>query len=474
MTLFYAILGSIVATVVFLFVYDRFVQKRHSLLRNFPVVGRFRYFAEFTGEHFRQYHYLNSREGRPYNRLERRWIYRSAKGVSNLISFGGQTDPSFYFKNAMFPRLEEETSHFQGKWIGKWEGEQSCASPYLAKSIFNISPMSFGSLSHAAVESLSRGAAEAGIWLNTGEGGLSDHHLKGGCDIVFQIGTAKYGVIDDKGSLSDEAVKRVAGRDHVKMIEIKLAQGAKPGKGGILPGEKVNEEIARVRGIKPGEASISPNRHKEIANASDLANVIERLRKVAQKPVGIKVVIGDEQEFASILQAFKKTPAGCPDFITVDGGEGGTGASPEALADHVGLPLPLALPLAVKAIETAGLKDRIRIIASGHLATPDNVAWALCQGADFAVAARGFLFAIGCIQAKKCKTGQCPTGVTASDPKLIRGLDPDDKYIRAANYAERVNNDIEIIAHSCGLKDPTEFRPEHLKMVAAETTTRLN
>jgi glutamate synthase domain-containing protein 2 len=467
-------LALILLAAVLLFVHDRFLQKRHSLLRNYPVIGRFRYFAEFTGEHFRQYHYLNSREGRPYNRLERNWVYRSAKGVSNLISFGSEADPSFFFKNAMFPRLDEETNRFPGKWIGKWDGGQSCETPYFAKSIFNVSPMSYGALSHAAVESLSRGAAKAGIWLNTGEGGLSDHHLKGGCDIVFQIGTAKYGVIDDKGEVNDDAIRRIANHDNVKMFEIKLAQGAKPGKGGILPGAKVTAEIARVRGIKPGEPSVSPNRHKDISNPGELVQAIRRLRDVAKKPVGIKIVVGQPAELENVLRAFTIEPDGCPDFITVDGGEGGTGAAPEALADHVGLPLPLALPIAVKAIEDAGLKERIRVIASGHLATPDNVAWALCHGADFAVAARGFLFSIGCIQALKCKTGKCPTGVTASDPKLIRGLDPNDKFVRAANYAERVNSDIEIIAHSCGLKDPTEFRREHLQTVSPQVRTRLD
>ena len=437
-------------------------QTQRTILRNFPVVGHIRYFAETWGEYMRQYHYLPDWAERPFNRIERTWIYRSAKDVSNYLSFGSEATPSFAFRNAAFPVLEEDRKAREPLQIGVGEGPSACARPYLAKSIFNISGMSYGALSHAAVTALSRGAKLAGVWMGTGEGGLSRFHLEGGADIVFQIGTAKYGVRDENGHLSEEKLRAIAALENVRMFEVKLAQGAKPGKGGLLPGAKVTRDIAETRGIPQGEPSVSPNRHRDIGSIRELGDFVARVRRVAGKPVGVKFVVGDEQYLDEWFADCVSHPEGCPDYVHVDGGEGGSGAAPAALAEAVGMPITLALPMVVAARERHGLVRRIRIVAAGKLVTPDKVAWALCMGADFVVSARGFMLSIGCIQAMKCGSGHCPTGVTASVPKLIRGLDPADKAVRAANYARRMIDDVEMIAHSCGVASPRELAHYHV------------
>jgi len=334
--------------------------------------------------------------------------------------------------------------------------------PYLAQSFFNISGMSYGALSHAAVSALSRGAKLAGVWMSTGEGGLSRFHLEGGGDIVMQIGTAKYGVRDASGGLSEERLREIAAHHQVKMFEVKLAQGAKPGKGGILPGHKVTAEIAAIRGIPEGQDSISPNRHRDIGNISELGEFIARVRNLTGKPVGVKFVVGDPGFVDAWFADCAEVPEHCPDYVQVDGGEGGTGAAPAPLADYVGMPITQALPYVAALRQEHGLESRIRIVASGKLLTPDKVAWALCMGADFVSAARGFMFSLGCIQAMKCGSGKCPTGVTATDPRLIQGLDPADKAVRVAHYASRVREEVEMIAHSCGLTDATGFAPKHV------------
>jgi glutamate synthase domain-containing protein 2 len=455
------LLVLLLAAVAALYVRDR-RQTTHTILRNYPVIGHFRYFAETWGEYMRQYQYLPDWVERPFNRLERAWIYRSAKGVSNLVSFGSENTPAFVFRNAPFPVLEAERRSFPGKRIGIAEGPGGCAIPYDAKSFFNISGMSFGALSHAAVTALSRGANQAGIWMATGEGGLSRYHLEGGADIVMQIGTAKYGVRDDAGNLSEDKLRKIAAHPQVRMFEVKLAQGAKPGKGGILPAAKVTAEIAVIRGIPVGKPSISPNRHTDIGNVRELGLFVERVRRVTGKPVGVKFVAGQPEFLDEWFLDCLAHPEGCPDYICVDGGEGGTGAAPAPLADYVGLPITQALPMVAEARARHGLIQRIRLVASGKLVTPDKVAWALCMGADFVVSARGFMFALGCIQAMKCGSGHCPTGVTAADPRLIAGLDPTDKAVRVRRYAERVRDEVEMIAHSCGLACADGFRPAHV------------
>jgi glutamate synthase domain-containing protein 2 len=444
-----------------LYVHDR-RQTAHTILRNYPVIGYFRYFAETLGEYMRQYQYLPDWAERPFNRLERAWIYRSAKGVSNLTSFGSENVPSFVFRNAAFPVLDEEKRPFPGKTIGIATGPGACRLPYTAPSFFNISGMSYGALSHAAVSALSRGAKIAGCWMATGEGGLAPFHLEGGCDLIMQIGTAKYGVREPDGSLSESRLREIAAHDQVRMFEVKLAQGAKPGKGGILPGAKVTREIAAIRGIPEGQDSISPNRHHDIGSVRELGAFVDRVRSITGKPVGVKFVVGDPAFLDDWFSDCVAHPEGCPDYIQVDGGEGGTGAAPSALIDYVGLPITEALRLTVAARERFGLAGRIRIIASAKLITPDKVAWALCMGADFVSSARGFMFSLGCIQALKCGSGQCPTGVTSANPRLIAGLDPADKAARVARYAMRLREEVEVIAHACGLTDATGFRPRHV------------
>lgn len=464
MNWFLALPAALVLALAGLYVHNR-RQTQHTILRNYPIVGYFRYFAETLGEYMRQYHYLPDWAERPFNRLERAWVYRSAKGVSNLASFGSENVPAFVFRNAAFPVLDEEKRPFPGKWIGVGDGPGACRTPYLARSFFNISGMSYGALSHAAVSALSRGAKAAGIWMATGEGGLAPYHLEGGCDIVMQMGTAKYGVRDAAGNLSEDRLREIAAHEQVRMFEVKLAQGAKPGKGGILPGVKVTPEIAGIRGIPVGQDSISPNRHPDIGSVAELGRFIDRVRRVTGKPVGVKFVVGDPAFLDDWFSDCVANPAHCPDYVQVDGGEGGTGAAPTPLIDYVGLPITEALRHVVAARERFGLVDRVRIVASAKLITPDKVAWALCMGADFVSSARGFMFSLGCIQAMKCGSGKCPTGVTSSEPRLIAGLDPTDKASRVARYAERVREEVEIIAHSCGAADPTGFRPHHVTAI---------
>ena len=326
--------------------------------------------------------------------------------------------------------------------------------------------MSYGAISRPAVRALSHGAKAAGIWMSTGEGGLSSYHLDGGCDIVFQIGTAKNGVRDLEGNLNDDKLREVAAHHTVKMFEIKLSQGAKPGKGGILPGSKVNAEIAQIRGIPPGVDAISPNRHPDIRNNRDLLAMIHHIRRVTGKPVGFKAVISDPgwlQQLFSEIRAQGLEYA--PDFIAVDGAEGGTGAAPMPLMDDMGIPLRESLPMLVDQLTAHGLRKRIRVIASGKLVTPTDVAWALCVGADFVASARGFMFALGCIQALQCNRNTCPTGITTHDEKLQRGLHPPSKAERVAQYAKNLTKEVGIIAHACGVTSARGLNRSHARVI---------
>ncbi|OYY89509.1 MAG: FMN-binding glutamate synthase family protein [Sphingomonas sp. 28-66-16] len=457
-------IGAALLFMAFLYVVD-LTQTKDAVRHNFPVVGRFRYLFTSLGEFFRQYFFAMDREEMPFNRAERNWIYGSAKGQDNTQAFGSTknlTDAgSYIFVNCAFPTLETDAARTKPMEIGPY-----ARHPYMAPSIFNISAMSYGALSTPAVQALSRGAKLAGCWLNTGEGGLSPHHLSGGADIVFQIGTAKYGVRDARGRLSEEKLGEIAALEQVRMFEVKLSQGAKPGKGGILPGAKVTEEIAAIRGIPVGEDSISPNRHPEIDTVGELLDFIERVRRVTGKPTGFKAVIGAYGWIDTLCEEIlARGIESAPDFITVDGGDGGTGAAPMALMDNVGLTLEESLPMVADILHRHGLRNRIRIIASGKLVTPAEVAWALCSGADFVNSARGFMFSLGCIQALKCNKNTCPTGITTHDKRLQRGLDPADKAVKVANYCHTLVHDVETIAHSCGVAEPRFLRRFHVRVV---------
>ncbi len=462
--LFLFAVGVAALVIVYMYVVD-VTQTTHAIRRNFPVVGRFRYFFEHMGEFFRQYFFAMDREEMPFNREQRSYVYRAAKNVDTTVAFGSTRDlrpvGTVLFVNCPFPTLERDAEKTPPLEIGPY-----CETPFLAKSVFNISGMSFGAISVPAVTALSNGAAKAGCWYNTGEGGLSPYHLKGGCDIVFQIGTAKYGVRDDDASLSDDKLRTTAAHDQVRMFEIKLSQGAKPGKGGILPGAKVTPEIAGIRGIPVGEDSISPNRHPEVDNAAELLDFIGHVRAVTGKPVGFKAVIGAYGWLDGFFEEINRRGIeSAPDFITIDSADGGTGAAPTSLMDYVGLPIWESLPMVVDRIVAHGLRDRIKIIASGKMITPADVAWALCIGADFCVSARGFMMSLGCIQALQCNKNTCPTGITTHDPKLQIGLDPTDKAERVAHYVLNLVHEVEVIAHSCGVPHPRLLKRYHARIV---------
>jgi len=459
--------GIIVLALLALFVIDR-SQRDDAIRRNYPVIGRFRHMFSTLGEFFRQYFFAMDREEMPFNRAQRDWVERAAEGESNTVAFGSTRNLDVpgtpIFMNSAFPPLSEQYGVTKPMVIGP-----DAALPYVAKSIFNISGMSFGALGRPAVRALSRGAARAGIWMNTGEGGLSPFHLEGGCDIVFQIGTAKYGVRDAHGRLNDEKLREISENPHVKMFELKLAQGAKPGKGGILPAEKVTPEIALIRGIEAGKASISPNRHAEIDNWGELLDMISHIREITGRPVGIKTVLGSQDPWEGFFEEITARGAeSAPDFITIDGGEGGTGAAPMPLMDLVGMTIREALPRLVDLRDRHGLNDRIRIIASAKLITPGDVAWAICTGADFVTSARGFMFSLGCIQALKCNRNTCPTGITTHDPRLQRGLVVEEKDERVAHYARSIIKEVETIAHSVGVSEPREMRRRHVRIVQSD------
>lgn len=454
-----------ILSIIVIYVIDK-NQTSQTIRRNYPVVGRFRYFFEHAGEFFRQYFFSMDREEMPFNRAERNWVYRAAKKVDTTIAFGStrplniKGDPIFV--HSAFPTLD--TDSVAGDTITV--GEHYCKTPYKTNAIVNISGMSFGSISQPAVLALSQGAKKAGIWMNTGEGGLSPFHLEGGADIVFQIGTAKYGVRDKQGSLCDIKLKEIASHHQVKMFEIKMSQGAKPGKGGILPGAKVTKEIAHIRGIEEGQDSISPNGHLDIKTTSDLLDMIEHVRTVTGKPVGFKIAVGQLSFFHDLFKKIhERGISSAPDFITLDSADGGTGAAPQPLMDFVGLPLSECLPLVVNLLYEYGLRKRIRIVSSGKLMTPGKAAWALATGTDFITSARGFMFSLGCIQAMQCNKNTCPTGITTHDKKLQRGLVPENKAERVANFASQLVYSIGIVAHSCGVNHPRDLNRSHVRII---------
>jgi glutamate synthase domain-containing protein 2 len=454
---------AIVLILLFVLVRD-IVQKKHTVLRNYPLIGRLRYLLESQGEYIRQYFIAGERDEMPFNRAARNWIYRTAKGVGGIVGFGSTNDlrepGSIIFVNAPFPLLESEQVASPPVVIG----ENFCREPYTAQSLVNISGMSYGALSAPAVQALSKGAAAAGCWLDTGEGGLSPHHLLGNAEIIMQIGTARYGIRDEQGEFSKERAVELAKR--VSAFEIKLSQGAKPGKGGVLPGGKVTEEIARIRGTPAGHDSLSPNRHSDIANIEQLLDRVAMIRELTGKPVGVKTAIGGWEFSHALCEAVLRRGLDyAPDFLSIDGGEGGSGAAPQVLADHMGLPIMEALPRVVDDLLAAGLKQRIKVVAAGKLVTPAKAAWAMCTGADFINTARGFMFSLGCIQAMRCHSNTCPTGITTHNKRLQRGLVVQEKFLRVANYAQGMNKELEMIAHSCGVTHARALRREHVRLV---------
>jgi glutamate synthase domain-containing protein 2 len=457
---------SLIIWITALYIIDKF-QTQSTLRRNHPVIARLRYFFEHLGTFFRQYFFSNDREEMPFNRAERSWVYRAAKNVDSTVPFGSSLNirepGTVFFVHSAFPVLEADAIEIPALIIGPY-----CKHPYHATSIFNISGMSYGAISIPAIKALSKGAKAAGIWLNTGEGGLSEYHLEGGADIVFQFGTAKFGVRKKEGGFDNFKLEEAASHPQVKMFEIKLSQGAKPGKGGILPGVKVTEEIAKIRGIEVGKDAVSPNRHPEINNVEDLIGMINYVRNITGKPVGFKMAVGSFEFFEDLCNYINKIGVeNAPDFITIDSADGGTGAAPMSLVDSMGLPISESLPKVVNIIKKHGLRERIKICASGKLVNPSEVAWALCVGADFVNSARGFMMALGCIQALQCNKNTCPTGIATHNVKLQYGLDPTDKSIRVMNYANNMVKELETIAHACGVNNPRELTRKHARIVVS-------
>ncbi|KYG58436.1 FMN-binding glutamate synthase family protein [Planococcus maritimus] len=495
-----AIIGSTVAAplayIAYIYQKDNH-QKQHAVLRNFPLLGRVRYMAEHVGPELRQYLFSGDNEGLPFSRIQYEDIVKAGKYNDRLIGFGSDrnfAEDGFYIRNSLFPKLRTElridNSHKVATYryvvdheglISRKEhreeiladpyylrdedaiviGEGYCRHPFTIKGQVGMSAMSYGALGENAITALSKGLGIAGgTWMNTGEGGISDYHLAGDTDLIMQIGPGLFGVRTPGGEFSWEAFKEKAAMENVKAFEVKLAQGAKT-RGGHLEGNKVTEEIARIRLIEPGKTVNSPNRFTEYDSFEKLFAFIEQLREVGGKPVGMKIVVGDVEGLEEMARIMRDTGKG-PDFITIDGGEGGTGATYQELADSVGLPIMTALPIVDELLRQYGVRDRVKLIASGKLVTPDKIAMALALGADLVNIARGFMISVGCIMAEVCHTNTCPVGVATTDPDLQDGLIVGEKMYRVANYVMSLRAGLFNIAAATGVESPTLIERKHL------------
>lgn len=490
-----AVLGTVAAAAYFYRKDD--TQKQHSILRNFPLIGRIRYMTEQIGPELRQYLFENNNEGTPFSRKEFEDVVKAGKYKERLIGFGSERDfneAGYYIRNSMFPNLREELRIDNSQKINtkvyevdeeglltrkeKWEDRQiepyflrdedaviiggdTCRNPFKLKGLVGQSAMSYGALGENAITALSRGLGLAGgTWMNTGEGGLSKYHLSGNPDIMMQIGPGLFGVRTPGGEFSWEEFKKKSEIEQVKAFEIKLAQGAKI-RGGHIEGQKVTEEIAQIRLVEPGQTINSPNRFYEFKNFNELFEFVERMRDVGGKPIGIKIVVGDLDALEEMTKTMRDTGKG-PDFITVDGGEGGTGATYQELADAVGLPIMSALPLVDEMLKKYGVRNRVKLIASGKLTSPDKVAVALAMGADLVNIARGFMISVGCIMAEICHTNHCPAGVATTDSKLQEGLVIEEKQYRVANYVISLREGLFNLAAAAGIDTPTKFERKHI------------
>ena len=445
----------ILAPIIILGVSDM-MQTQHTIMRNFPVVGRLRYFMEDLRPKIAQYFIETDTSGRPYNRLNRSLIYQRAKKVDDTMPFGTQLDVyenGYEWLNHSISALHPEDLDLSPRVL---VGGPACTQPYSA-SVFNISAMSFGSLSENAIRALNGGAQLGGFAHNTGEGGLSHHHLEPKGDVIWQIGTGYFSCRHTDGSFNPEAFAERAVLPQVKMIEIKLSQGAKPGHGGILPAKKVTPEIARIRLVEMGIDVISPPSHSAFSTPLEMVAFIKKLRDLSGgKPIGFKLCIGNKSEFLAICKAMKTTGI-YADFITVDGGEGGTGAAPQEFSNSVGMPLRDAIAFVCDALTGFDLKKHIKVIASGKIATGFDMVKSFALGADMCSAARGMMFALGCIQALECNTNTCPTGVATQDPHLTKGLDVGDKKLRVFNFHKTtVFSAVQLIG-AAGLHHPNDI-----------------
>lgn len=453
-----AIVAGVIGALLLLAIRDR-LQRKHAIVSNFPIVGHFRYMVERLGAPLRQYIVTDNNEERPFSRDQRTWIYASAKRENNYFGFGSDNSPELtpgylIIRHAAFPA--EAPPHDDGyacpaaKVLGGPRGRKKAFRP---ASIVNTSAMSYGSLSAAAVEAINRGVAVAGAMQNTGEGGIADHHRKGG-DLVWQIGTGYFGCRDVNGKFSMERLLETVASANVRAIEIKLSQGAKPGLGGVLPAAKITPEIARIRLIPRGRDCISPAAHSAFHDVSSMLDFIEKIAEATGLPVGIKSAVG-EMAFWQELARLVDTTGRSPDFITIDGGEGGTGAAPLVFADHVALPFKLGFASVYRALAERGVNEKLVLIGSGKLGFPEQSMLALAMGCDMINVAREALLAIGCIQAQQCHTGHCPTGIATQNKWLMGGLDPTLKSARLANYIVTLRKELLSLAHACGELHPS-------------------
>ncbi len=464
--------AAVVVALVILAVID-LTQTKHAIRRNFPLVGRLRYALEKIGPELRQYIVTDNDEERPFSRDQRRWVYATAKKENRYFGFG--TDNKFdeaqypLIRHAPFPYRPPASSatpvSLNGnapglapgqesylptiKILGEWRQRSGAFRP---GSVVAISAMSFGSLSSAAIEALNRGSALAGCLHNTGEGGVSKHHLHGG-DLIYQLGTGYFGARTSEGGFDLDAAVALVERTPVRAIEIKLSQGAKPGLGGVLPAAKVTAEIAEARGVPVGVTVASPAHHVEFSTVVELIDFVERVADASGVPVGIKSAVGQQAFWVELAEEMRDRGRG-PDFITIDGGEGGTGAAPLVFSDHVALPFRQGFAEVYRAFAIRGMHDRVTWVGAGRLGFPGEALVALALGVDLITVGREAMLAVGCIQAQKCHDGHCPTGVATHKPWLVRGLDPTDKSARLANYVIGLRHELLQLAHACGVSHP--------------------
>jgi len=438
------------------------VQKRHSILRNYPLLGHLRFILEDFGPELHQYFVESNTDGAPFDRDQRSLIYERAKNVNDKKPFGTELDTYTtgygWIAHSLTPKpVVEDAARALRVDVGKGR----CAQPYSA-SVLNVSAMSFGAISPHAVLAINAGARKGGFAHNTGEGGCSRYHREPGGDLCWQIGTGYFGCRTDDGRFAHDLFREQARMDQVKMIEIKLSQGAKPGHGGILPAAKVNAEIAAARKVAEGKDCVSPSSHSAFDTPIGLLEFVSELRELSGgKPVGFKLCIGDPVEFLSICKAMVESGL-VPDFITIDGAEGGTGAAPQEFSDHLGVPLREGLLLAQNALVGCGLRDELKLAASGKCTSAFDIAVALALGANWCNTARGFMMSVGCIQAQSCHTNGCPVGVATQDPNLYRALVVSDKAERAYHFHRNTVNALAEFTAAAGLDHPNEFRPAHL------------
>ena len=463
-----------IAVVLVAVIIHDLTQRRRAILRNFPVIGHFRYLIEAIGPELRQYIVTGNDEERPFSRDQRRWIYASSKKENNYFGFGTDNDlehsPNYVIiKHAAFPLPDLHLGDpgydpdYKVPGAKVMGGPRKRARAFRPSSAVNTSAMSYGSLSGPAVEAINRGAAIAGCMQNTGEGGVSPHHRHGG-DLVWQIGTGYFGCRDERGRFSMDRFLETVASAPIRAIEIKLSQGAKPGLGGVLPGAKVTREISLIRGIPIGQTCISPSAHTAFSSADELLDFVEKLADASGLPVGIKSAVGEMQLWHDLARLMARGDRGV-DFITIDGGEGGTGAAPLVFSDHVALPFKVGMSRVYRVFAEAGLHEKVVFIGSGKLGFPQSAIFAFSLGCDMINVGREALMAIGCIQAQQCHTGRCPTGVATQNRWLMRGLDPTFKSARLANYVVALRKELLQLARACGVPHPALMTTDHVEIL---------